>query len=167
MFRTNELLKELKDESINYIVCSGSSVDVPFVEKLIYVVTMGIDVYPPLSSQMRGVLVRNSMFLSSSHNELEHMSYFVQVDRVNYTTGKKVIKILWQSVRRAESKAVVVFCDMDYFSNDCKELVENIIGENKLDIAPDFNVDIRGKCKEICHNGLIMKLAFTSDMANT
>jgi len=158
------LVAEFNEMRIRYLVCSGRDVDELLVEKLVHVAAGGISVYPPLSSQFRGVkanIMSAGILLGGAcSNVLGLMNYYVQVDRVEYATERKIIKILWQTVRGENHWEILH--NMEYFSEDLKHLVECIGGRDALNYLPDFNVDIREKCKEVCRNGLIVKLAFTS-----
>jgi len=71
-----------------------------------------------------------------------------------------VIEILWQSVRRGQCWEIRN--NMDYFPNDLVHLGENVLGgKDVLNGLPDFNVDVCQKVREVCNNGLIVKLVFT------
>ena len=151
------------------MVCSGRDVNELSVEKLVDVVAAGISVYPPLSSQFRGVKANRMstgiLLGGACSNVMGLMNYYVKVDRVEYATGDKVIKILWQSVRGEDGWKILH--DMDYFTEDLNHLYAILGGRDVLNYLPDFNADIREKCKEVCHNGLIVKLAFTSSTPNS
>ena len=51
---------------------------------------------------------------------------------------------------------------MEYFTEDLNHLIEILGGMDALNSLPDFNADIREKCKEVCNNSLIVKMSFTS-----
>ena len=136
------------------------------VEKLVHVVGSGIVIYPPLSSQMRGIMANAaSQLLGLLPNAYETMHYYVRVKKVEYLSEDKVIEILWQSVKRGQCWEIRN--NMDYFPNDLVHLGENVLGgKDVLNSLPDFNVDVRQKVREVCNNGLIVKLVFTSDTMN-
>ena len=163
------LVKELDYMKIKYVVCSGSDVDELSVEKLGHVVAGGISIFPPLSSQFRGVkanMMSAGILLGGAcSNVMGLMNYYVKVDRVEYATEDKVIKILWQSVRGEDGWKILH--DMDYFTEDLNHLYVILGGRDVLNNLPDFKADIREKCKEVCYNGLIVKLAFTSSTLNS
>jgi len=158
------LAKELVDKKIKYVVNSGRNMNELSVEKLIHIVAAGISVYPPLSSQLRGIdanVISAGILLSGAYsNVMGLMNYYVKIDRVEYATDDKVIKILWQTVRGEDCWDI--FHDMEYFTEDSNHLTEILGGRDALNDLPDFYADIREKCKEVCHNGLIMKMGFTS-----
>jgi hypothetical protein len=83
---------------IKYVVCSGRDVNELLVEKLVHVVAAGISIFPPLSSQFRGGkanMMSAGIFLGGAcSNVMGLMKYYVKVDRVEYATEDKVIKIL-------------------------------------------------------------------------
>ena len=163
------LVKQLDDTKIKYVVCSGHNVNELSLEKLVHVAGAGISIYPPLSSQFRGVQankISTAILLGGAcSNVMGLMNYYVKVDRVEYVSDNKVIKILWQSVRREGGWNIVH--DMDYFTEDLNHLYAILGGRDVLHYLPDFNADIREKCKEVCYNGLIVKLAFTSSTPNS
>jgi hypothetical protein len=166
---TQVFVEELISMRIKYVVCSGRYVDEVSVEKLAHVVGAGIAIYPPLSSQMRGVKANTAsqgIMLQGvrSSNVMGIMHYYVRVKQVEYYSEDKVIEILWQSVKREQCWEI--HNNMEYFPEDLA-LVETILGgKDVLNHLPDFNVDVRQKVREICNNGLIVKLAFTSDTVN-
>ena len=159
-------IKELKNMRIKYTVCSGRYVDKASVEKLVHVAGVGIVIYPPLSSQMRGIMANAaSQLLGLLPNAYETMHYYVRVKKVEYLTEDKLIEILWQLVKRGQCWEIRN--NMDYFPNDLVHLGENVLGgKDVLNSLPDFNVDVRQKVREVCNNGLIVKLVFTSDTMN-
>jgi hypothetical protein len=136
------------------------------VEKLVHVVGSGIVIYPPLSSQMRGIMANAaSQLLGLLPNAYETMHYYVRVKKVEYLTEDKLIEILWQLVKRGQCWEIRN--NMDYFPNDLVHLGETVLGgKDVLNSLPDFNVDVRQKVREVCNNGLIVKLVFTSDTMN-
>ena len=167
---TQVFIKELKNMRIKYAVCSGHYVDKASVEKLVHVAAGGIAVYPPLSSQMRGVMANSAsqgIMLQAvrSNSMMGIMHYYVRVQKVEYLTEDKVIEILWQSVKSGQCWEIRN--NMDYFPNDLVHLGENVLGgKDVLNSLPDFNVDVRQKVREVCNNGLIVKLVFTSNTMN-
>ena len=158
------LVKQLDDTKIKYVVCSGSDADELLVEKMVYVVAAGISIFPPLSSQYRGVkanMMSARILLGGACSDVMGlMNYYVKVDRVEYATEDKVIKILWQTLRGEDCWKI--FHDMEYFTEDLNHLIEILGGMDALNSLPDFNADIREKCKEVCNNSLIVKMSFTS-----
>ena len=73
------------------------------VEKLVHVVGSGIVIYPPLSSQMRGITANAASQLQGLlPNAMGTMHYYVRVKKVEYLSEDKVIEILWQSVKRGQ-----------------------------------------------------------------
>ncbi len=80
------LVKQLDDTKIKYVVCSGSDADELLVEKMVYVVAAGISIFPPLSSQYRGVkanMMSAGILLGGAcSNVMGLMNYYVKVDRV-------------------------------------------------------------------------------------
>jgi hypothetical protein len=163
---TQVLIEELNKQRIKYIVCSGSFMNESTVEKLVHVVGSGIVIYPPLSSQMRGVTANGaSQLLGLLPNAMGIMHYYVRVKKVEYLSEDKVIEILWQLVKRGQCWEIRN--NMDYFPNDLVHLGETVLGgKDVLNSLPDFNVDVRQKVREVCNNGLIVKLVFTSDTMN-
>ena len=166
LHKTQVFIEELNNMRIKYAVCSGRYVSELSVEKLVYVVGAGIAIYPPLSSQMRGVKANTAsqgiMARGVHSNVIGIMHYYVRVKQVEYYSEDKVIEILWQSVKREQCWEILN--NMEYFSKDLVHLVETILGgKDVVNSLPDFNVDVRQKVREVCHNGLIVKLAFTSD----
>jgi hypothetical protein len=169
LHNTQVFIEELNKLRIKYAVCSGHNAEESAMEKLVHVVGAGIALYPPLSSQMRGVKANTAsqgiMLRGVSSNGMGTMHYYVRVKQVEYYSEDKVIEILWQSVRRGQCWEIRN--NMDYFPNDLVHLGENVLGgKDVLNSLPDFNVDVRQKVREVCNNGLIVKLVFTSDTMN-
>ena len=169
LHNTQVFIEELTNLRIKYAVCSGRYMDESTVEKLVHVVGSGIAIYPPLSSQIRGVKANTAsqriMLREVRSNAMGIMHYYVRVKQVEYYSEDKVIEILWQSVKRENRWEILN--NMEYFPKDLVHLVETILGgKDVLNSLPDFNVDVRQKVREVCNNGLIVKLPFTSDTMN-
>jgi len=166
MLRNNydDLAKHLEGENISTIVCSrvmdGSSLGNLL---RLAAVQRGIHLYPPLKAQTRTFFPAS---LSSANNDIVFgtMSYVVRITSLTNRTGKKSVKIFYQSYQTDNEQQEILY-SATHFAKDELALSKDII--NKMENMYEFKVNYTVKSQNYCFTGLVLKLSFKTFHSGT
>jgi hypothetical protein len=153
-------LNELK---VATIVCSR----LPLLENegnLLNIMSLGnINVYPPLTSQIRTLNPPKLLPELNVHDVKCRMSYVVQINKWNWRNGVRELQILYQTYERELGGEVQTRYADSYFSKDAVVLSNEIVMTGE---QPEFNFDYKNVSKREVENGLVMELCFVSATLN-
>lgn len=159
MNNIDHLRETLTKLQVLTIVCSRLPL-LGNVENLMNVISDGINVYPPLSSQMRSWKPPKVLLEMTERNVKARMCYVVRIDKVKDRNGKKFVHILYQTYETYEGTGgKETMYEGDYFTRDAEQLSIDIVMSGGY---AEFKVDIKVKRKEVCETGLVVQLSFVT-----
>jgi len=155
---THLLTKTLRDYGVSTIVC-GRFLNYKYVEKLVHIIRDDIQVYPPLSAQIRTLEPPEKLFLTSERLVMARMSYVVRITTLMNRNESKFVTILFQTFKKCGDAVSRRYYSEDYFNDDALSISTNIIQREKL---YEFKVDYKVKKDSKCYSGLVLVLGFAT-----
>jgi len=149
----------LKKKMVKTIVCSRPLQPVHLQAMLNFI--GNINVYPPLSLQMRTVGPMEPLCseVDVSSMVTTRISYLVQITGITIRYKKKQARIMYQKIHQVGHGNTEVVFNKD-FTKDELELDKLINCKGMVDKYPEFKVDFRQKTKTKVETGVIMQLSF-------
>jgi len=148
----------LKKKMVKTIVCSRPLQLVHLQAMLNFI--GNINVYPPLSLQMRtvGPMEPACCELDVSSLVRTRISYLVQITGMNTRYKRRLSSILYQTIHQVGRNTEVIF-NKDFTKEELE--VDKLINcKAMVDKFPEFKVDYRQKTKTKIDTGVIMQLSF-------
>ena len=155
---THSLTKTLREYGVSTIVC-GRFLNYKYVEKLVHIIRDDIQVYPPLSAQIRTLEPPEKLFLTSERLVMARMSYVVRITTLMNRNESKFVTILFQTFKKCGDAVSQRYYSEDYFIDDAQSISTNIIQREKLS---EFRVDYKVKKDSKCYSGLVVVLGFAT-----
>jgi len=155
---TVSLTKTLREYGVSTIVC-GRFLNYKYVEKLVHIIRDDIQVYPPLSAQIRTLEPPEKLFLTSERLVMARMSYVVRITTLMNRNESKFVTILFQTFKKCGDAVSQRYYSEDYFIDDAQSISTNIIQREKLS---EFRVDYKVKKDSKCYSGLVVVLGFAT-----
>jgi hypothetical protein len=155
---TEALTKILRDYGVSTIVC-GRFLNYKYVEKLVHIIRDDIQVYPPLSAQIRTLEPPEVLFLTSERLVMARMTYVVRITTVMNRNESKFVTILFQTFKKCGDAVSQRYYSEDYFIDDARSISTNIIQREKMS---EFRIDYKVKKELNCYSGLVVMLGFAT-----
>jgi len=126
----------------------------------VHIIRDDIQVYPPLSAQIRTLEPPEVLCLTSESLVMARMSYVVRITTLLNRNDSKFVTILFQTFKKCGDAVSQRYYSEDYFDDDALSISSNII--EKREKMSEFRIDYKVKKDVRCYSGLVVVLGFAT-----
>ncbi len=125
-----------------------------------HIIRDDIQVYPPLSAQIRTLEPPEALFLTSESLVMARMSYVVRITTLLNRNESKFVTILFQTFKKCGDAVSQRYYSEDYFDDDALSISSNII--ERREKMSEFRIEYKVKKDVRCYSGLVVVLGFAT-----
>ena len=125
-----------------------------------HIIRDDIQVYPPLSAQIRTLEPPEALFLTSESLVMARMSYVVRITTLLNRNESKFVTILFQTFKKCGDAVSQRYYSEDYFDDDALSISSNII--ERREKMSEFRIEYKVKKDVCCYSGLVVVLGFAT-----